>query len=169
MAELSLLLQIFILAFTIEYSNLMALLQWTSLVQKCFAVVPTLLLCFFVNSSEDCLTCFNRFPENHFSRFQVRRDDNCIKKQTHKALEQKLLQSRTQSAISDNDSADKCIVMENARFPSQVTTEKPLLWMYRSQDSTPITSAQATGIFGSSEQAEQLESRKSSFLGRSAF
>ena len=51
-----------------------------------FACVYT----YVVSREEDCLTCFNRFEEIHFSRYQVRRD-NSIEKETWQSTKQKML------------------------------------------------------------------------------
>ena len=59
--------------------------QLSSIIQKLCVIIPSVIYSIWQDSKEDCLICFSRFPETVlFSRYQERKEANCIATQTLK-------------------------------------------------------------------------------------
>ena len=68
-------------SFDIVFAYSISYTQWNNFFNDFIILFPIFVYTYVVSREEDCLTCFNRFEEIHFSRYQVRRD-NSIEKET---------------------------------------------------------------------------------------
>ena len=104
---------------SLAYPDKVKYLQMSKLLQDAIVCIPIILYSVLVKRNEDCHSCFNRYQNVLFSRYQIRKD-NCIAKDT--------LKSTTQKLASDGNS------FSNDRDPPSVL-------------SSITTTPRATGVF----------------------
>ena len=133
--------------------------QLTSLMQKSLVFLPAVFYSIMQKSAEDCLVCFSRFPETTlFSRYQIRKETNCIAQKTLKTSQEQVLKS--QSNCSRRDTGQNLLysiddtqssIVQNRHIQS---LDQDLLKLQGSRNSSsPLNSNRATGIFESTARA----------------